>query len=346
MAFSLADIKKRAAEAAKTGPDLNIQTSGGGDYQPPAAGVARLRLVGYIETGVHTTKSTKFGNKTKPRATLLFELSGPKHQPKEFEGKKIPHVIAVKEPISQNKKANYSKLFKEMAKDYPGVKNFGELIGESFKGVVVHRKFKRRDGSEGTVAELKGENGYTITGPLYEDPETGEPKKLVADPAISELRLFLWDFADLEMWDSLFIAGTYDDGGSKNKFQEEIKQAENLDGSPIYDLLLEAGRGEELVPAPKPERKEAEADEAQDDSDDGDGEAEAAPEADPLEAQTEAPAQEGVKKAPNRAQEPTSQPAKGVGAGKAENASKARVQKAATNKAAADDSDDPLAGLK
>lgn len=252
MAFTLADIKKRAAAAAKTGPDYNEQKSGGGDYVPPAEGLARLRLVAYIETGLKTTVSPQFGAKTKKRATLVFELSGKKHEPKKLDdGRLVPHLIEIKEAIGQNKKSNFSKLFKELVKEHPGAKNFGELVGEAFIGKVVHRKYKRRDGTDGVSAELKGENGYTITGVTYEDADTETVKKYAVSDPVSPLRLFLWDTADLDQWDSLFIDGTYDNGDSKNKYQELVKQAEDLDGSPIYQALIDAGREEELVPAPK-----------------------------------------------------------------------------------------------
>lgn len=341
MAFTLADIKKRAAEAAKKGPDYNEQKSGGGDYVPPAEGHTRLRLVAYIETGLKTTVSPQFGAKTKKRAVLVFELSGKKHEPKKLEdGRLIPHLIEIKEAIGQNKKSNFSKLFKEMVKEHPGAKNFGELVGQAFTGKVVHRKYKRRDGTDGVSAELKGENGYTITGVTYEDPESETVKKYAVGDPISPLRLFLWDFADLEQWDSLFIDGKYDNGDSKNKYQELIKQAEDLDGSPIYQALIEAGREEELVPAPKAtkEGETAPQDGASDEPDgDDDGPAEE-PEKEPVK---EAPA-----KASKTAQAAPKSAAKGKGAATEKTAPKAAKAAAKAKPAQPeDDNDDPLAGL-
>lgn len=261
--LSLADIQSIAEEAAEQGPDYN-EAASQGEYQPPAEGVARLRLVGYIETGVHTTGAgSKFGPKTKPRATLVFELSGKNHAPVERDGKLYPHTIAINLAISQHQKAVYSKLFKTMVQDFPGRKNFAQLLGEAWIGTISHRKFKRADGSEGKVAELKNDNGFTIRSTTFEDPETGDTKKIKVDPPVSDLRLFLFNFASLDQWDSLFIDGTYDNGDSKNKFQEAIKSAENFQGSPIYELLVEAGRDEELIPAPKGKDEDGEDDEEQ-----------------------------------------------------------------------------------
>ena len=326
MALDLTKIRQLGNEAAKTGPDLNNQ-SAGGDFKPPAEGATRLRFVGYVETGEHTTVSKQWGDKTKGRAHFTFELSGPKHPPKKLDdGRLIPETISFKLAVGQNKKNDYSKLFKLMVADYPGRKNFVQLLGEGFRGVVVHRKFKRRDGSDGVAAELKGEAGFTISGVSYEDPESGEARKVKVDEPLSKIKAFLWDYADVDQWDSIFVDGTYDDGNTKNKLQEEIKQAENLSGSAIEAALIEAGREAELVPTVKV-ADGAEEDEGTTDADD---QPEAKPDPDP-----ELPA-----KAQKQAQEPTSAPAKG----KVVAASKkpATVSK---SKAPVDDDADPLQGL-
>lgn len=249
--LNLAAIKALAEQQAQTGPDLNKQT--GGDYKPPEAGSTQLRFIEYVETGVHTTgkEGSTYGQKTKPRAQFGFELSGKKHEPKEIEGKRYPHIIRFELVIGQGKKNDYSKLFKLMVQEYPGRKNFAQLLGEAFRGVVIHREWKTASGDTRVSADLKnGDAGFTITGVTYEDPETNEVKKLKVAPNISDLRLFLWDLADTDQWDSIFIDGTFEDGNTKNKLQEKIKAAENFTGSPIYDVLIEAGRGDELAPAP------------------------------------------------------------------------------------------------
>lgn len=250
--LNLAAIKALAAAQAETGPDLNKQT--GGDYKPPEAGSTQLRFIEYVETGVHTTgkEGSTFGQKTKPRAQFGFELSGKKHEPKKLDdGRIIPHIIRFELVIGQGKKNDYSKLFKLMVQEYPGKKNFAQLLGEAFRGTVIHREWKTASGDARVSADLKnGDAGFTITGVTYEDPETNEVKKLKVAPPISDLRLFLWDLADTDQWDSIFIDGTFEDGNTKNKLQEKIKAAENFTGSAIYDALIEADRGDELAPAP------------------------------------------------------------------------------------------------
>jgi hypothetical protein len=250
--LNLAAIKALAEQQAQTGPDLNKQT--GGDYKPPEAGSTQLRFIEYVETGVHTTgkEGSTFGQKTKPRAQFGFELSGKKHEAKKLDdGRLIPHIIRFELVIGQGKKNDYSKLFKLMVQEYPGRKNFAQLLGEAFRGVVIHRGWKTASGDERVSADLKnGDAGFTITGTTYEDPETNEVKKLKVAPPLSDLRLFLWDLADTDQWDSIHIDGTFEDGNTKNKLQEKIKAAENFTGSPIYDALIEAGRDDELTPAP------------------------------------------------------------------------------------------------
>lgn len=277
--LNLAAIKALAAAQAETGPDLNKQS--GGDYKPPEAGATQLRFIEYVETGVHTTGSAagKFGLKTKPRAQFGFELSGKKHTPKTLDdGRIIPHIIRFELTIGQGKKNDYSKLFKLMVQEYPGRKNFAQLLGEPFRGRVVHRPWKTAAGDERVSADLKdGDAGFTITGVTYEDPETETVKKVTVAPAISDLRLFLWDLADTDQWDSIFIDGTFEDGNTKNKLQEKIKAAENFTGSPIYDALIEAERGDELVPAPVFAKGEQKADVPVAGEDDA-GEPEAEPE--------------------------------------------------------------------
>lgn len=332
--LSFKDIKNTLGkEIAETGPDLNKTGGGGGEYVPPAEGPVRLRFVGYIETGVHTTDSPKYGVKSKAKATLLFELSGPKHEPKVLDdGRKVPYIISIELNVGTHEKSLYGKLFRQMAKEYPGSTHFTHLLGEAFLGTVKHRTFKRRDGSEGVVAELKDESGYTIRGTTFTDPETGDLRRIKVGDPISEPRVFVWDYATEEYWDSLFIDGTYDNGDSKNKWQEKIKAADNFVGSPIYNILSEAGREDELVPAPKGERTAETSDDEDEDA---------------------APPAKSPSKAPNRAATGRSGTGEGVGSPTKNNRSTAQKSTVVTTKGKKappvedldEDDDDPLAGL-
>lgn len=269
------DFKKLGAEVAKTGVDMTKATQGGGDYTPPAAGPVRLRFVAYVELGKQKTKSMG-KDVVKDRVQLVFELSGPKHPARELEdGTKVPLRITITENLSLNEKANFFKLFQRL--NYAGkATHIVQLLGNAYKATVLHRGYKGRDGSDRISAELKGDAGYTIEAPRFEkvDPETQEPTGefavLKVDPAISELRCFLWAHADKEQWDSLFIDGAYDErkddkgnvtaeARSKNVFQDTIKRAENFKGSPIYTILAAAGASLDIPDVDDPEGEEPEA---------------------------------------------------------------------------------------
>lgn len=255
------DFKALGAAATATGADMTQAQQGGGDYEPPAAGPTRLRFVAYVEVGKHERifQGTK---KTENRVQLVFELSGPKHPPQEINGERVPHRITIEENLSLNDKANFFKLFQRM--NYKGsATHMVQLLGESYLGTVVHDKWTAKKGpnagKERISATLRGDDGYTIRPPRFEDPETGELRVIQVDPPISQLRGFVWNLADKQQWDNLFIDGTYPErkdatgkviapAKSKSVFQNKIRQALNFEGSPIAQVLAEQGVGPLDIP--------------------------------------------------------------------------------------------------
>lgn len=242
------DVNAIASAIASTAADANKSQAGGGDYVPPAAGPCNLRFIGYVETGKHT-RTIKGVPKTENQVELVFELSGPKHQPKETEnGEKIPHRIKITLNHSLNEKAKYFKLFKKM--NYEGkATHFSQLLGGAFIGRVVHDKWKDKEGKERITAKLEDkELGITVAPPrrTITDPETFEetvvPVKV--DPAISPIRLFVWNAPEQmlkQLWDSLYIEKRGDGDRDPNVFQKRIKEADNFVGSPIEALLKANG---------------------------------------------------------------------------------------------------------
>ena len=246
------DFKALGAKAAAEGADQTKSVAGGGDYAPAAAGPGLARFVGYVELGKQ--KGTFKGVPTiKEKVRLIFELVGKRHPPGEHDGKKIPIRIAIEESYSLNEKANFFKLFQRMNYKQDAV-HIAQLLGEAFKVEVVHDKWTGKDGKERTDAVLRNAGGYTIAPPRKEDEdsETGWVN-IEVPPALSEIRCFLWEQADMTQWASLFIEGEYperkDDKGvvtakakSKNVFQNAIKSAVNFQGSPMHTLLLSSGQ--------------------------------------------------------------------------------------------------------
>ena len=259
-------MKALIDKAAAEGPNMN-EAQAGGNYSPPSAGLVRLRDVGYNELGRHM-EEFKGEKKLREKVMLIFEASGPKHPPLE-NGEPIRFTIteshgkSLSEPL--NEKANLYKLFKRM--NYGGTAtHMAQLLGQDFLGTVIHTT-KGEGDQKRTFASLKDDGGYTIRPPFVDDPETGESKRIVVDPPKGSLRCFLWNYADKEMWDSIFIDGQYEErkndkgevtqaARSKNRWQEIIKKADNFIGSPMADVLLAGGAAD--LPEPEaPARTEA-----------------------------------------------------------------------------------------
>ena len=247
----MSNILDLANAAAATAANMNEaqKGGGGGDYTPPAEGIARARLVGYVETGIHE-KNVGAGKPPvqKPQVKLIFELSGPNHQPKVLEdGTKLPHRITVDENYSLNEKANFYKLFRRM--NWEGTAtHMSQLLGKEFLLTIKHKVVGEGD-KKRTYANIKDDAGYTIQPPRYVDPLSGQTVEVPVDPPISALRLFVWNAEPAllkPMWDSLFIDGEYPAKGdlpakSKNVLQNEIKAALNFKDSPIFQLLQTGG---------------------------------------------------------------------------------------------------------
>jgi hypothetical protein len=250
-------------QAAAQGADMTKTTKGGGDGpKGPAAGPVRLRLVGYVECGIQKIMF-QGQEQQKPRFKLIFELSGKNHAPREFDGKKQPWLIEVEETLSRSEKANATKIFAAMNHENKHA-HFAEMLGEAFLGEVIHRKYPRRNDDKskpetwsGLAAELRAKGQpYTIKAPKALNPETDEMQLVKVEPALTPLRCFIWDHADQEQWDSLFIDGTYPEfkdektgkvimpERTRNVLQEKIKAALNFKGSPIDALLNGPGEVE------------------------------------------------------------------------------------------------------
>ena len=235
MAFNI----RAAIDAAKNkGPDMTQAQAGGGDFEIAAEGFVRLRFVGYFETG---KKESEWQGKKKVNDTaeLMFECSGPKHQPREVDGVKYPIRVTERVKLSLNEKSNFFKLFAAM--NWEGkATHIAELLGNDYVGRIEHNK-KKIDGKDFTFVNIRD-----VRKPFATNPETGDEYRISVDAPITELKLFLWDFATPEMWDSIFIEGQYDErkndkgevtspARSKNVLQEKIMKALNWKACPIYD---------------------------------------------------------------------------------------------------------------
>lgn len=247
------DFKKLAEKAVAQGTDMTKATAGGGgEYTPPPAGPCLCRLIAYIEIGKQ--KGTFKGAPTvKDKVLLVFELTSKNHPVVVLDdGTKLPTRITVELDKSLNEKSHFFKMFQRL-NPTGEFKHFAELLGKGFKAEVIHDKWTDKQGKERITATFKGASGYTIAPARVEDFEAeGGWRDLAVPPALSELRCFLWDYADMDQWASIFIEGEYperkNDKGeviaaakSKNVFQNKIKLAVNFVGSPVHALLAASG---------------------------------------------------------------------------------------------------------
>jgi len=273
------DFKALGAKAAETGANMTVASAGGGDYTPPAEGPCWLRFISYVELGKQ--KGTFKGAPTvKDKVLMVFELHGKNHAVAEGEQ---PHRVTIEENLSLNEKARFFKLFNVM--NYKGeAQHMVQLLGEAFKGRIIHRKYAKRGESKddsskwtGLAVELydKKAGSYTVAPPRFEvlDEEgnsTGEVKVLNVPPAITPIKGFVWALADMDQWASLFIEGEYPErknekgevtapAKSKNVLQNTIKAATNFKGSPIYTLLASNGVALDLTESERPDRPDEEA---------------------------------------------------------------------------------------
>jgi len=266
----MVDFTKLAAAAAQAGMDQSKVKAGGGDFDPPAEGPCRLRLISYIELGQHAGEWQGKAKKNN-KVVLQFEVSGPKHPAIVMDdGSKVPLIITIRDNLSQSDKSRFFKLFNIL--NHAGkATHTVALLGTPYKGRSVHRKYKTKTGEERVSAELfdKTTGAWTIEPPRYEvvDPDsgpTGEYKELKVDPALTPFKAFVWQLADMEQWASIYIEGEYperkNDKGevtapakSKNDFQNTIKSAMNFRGSPIHALLANAGEALDVPDAERPD---------------------------------------------------------------------------------------------
>ena len=250
-----------AIQEAAEQTNMNEAQTGGGDYVPPAAGLVRLRFVGYIELGKHD-KEYQGKTSQKEFVQLMFEGSGPKHPPRE-DG--TPVMFSLRMVKSQSDKAGFFKLFRRMNPS-GSAKHMAELLGNAYIGTVVHNEVEK-DGKKTVYANLKDTDGvWTIREPFIDnvDPESGEATRMqinVAEPT-TPIRCFLWQYATKEMWDSLFIDGQWDaqtdangkvtrEAKSKNIYQNAIRSAHDWQGSPMQEMLLAGGEAD-IPDAEKP----------------------------------------------------------------------------------------------
>lgn len=199
---------------------LETSTGGGGGVMP--AGFAMARMVSYIEFG---KQPQEFGGKAKAPADEIkvgFKLFGGENNC--YDGR---FISTFELALSNNEKSGAKALFQKP--NWKGdMKHFAQGLGRAYLvPITVHVNPTTK--KESNRIDLK-----QILPPI--DP-VSKAMYPIPEVAVSDLRYFFFNKPTKETWDALFVEGTWDDGGSKNKVQEKILTALNFPGSALEQLL-------------------------------------------------------------------------------------------------------------
>ena len=252
-------------EAAKS-DDMSVTKSF--ERELPKAGVAFLRLIGYIETGRHES----FNKTYKPalKTQLIFELSNIKHLI-DIDGKKVPQKFTLRMNKGMTAKSGYKKVFNMMNKALGGGHtHFFQMFGKPLMGDIYHNKIKVGTPDETTYANLDNEGAFSFRSPMKEDDLTGEQTEVKIPELHNKLQGFLWenettsDEAYIAMWENLFIEGEREVvdkvtnekvSKSKNWIQDLIMSNMEWEGSTCQALTQEHLSLDEVSLEKVPENK-------------------------------------------------------------------------------------------
>lgn len=244
--MSIKDLVNKAKEIED---HSEVQAGGDYTYEPPKAGRTVGRFIEYIELGKHIET---YDGKPKPAAELVrvtFEFTMPDRIKEiEVEGgtKKIAERISMTMPKKFTEKAKFFKLFNAMTYGRENITHMAEMLGEAFIFDIKHNTKGEGDKKQ-TFANIYTAGAFGIFAPRRVDDLAGTSEDISGQipPALSPLRIFLWNVPTKETWDTLFIDGESEkknaDGTttkvSKNWLQERILSATDYVGSGLEQLL-------------------------------------------------------------------------------------------------------------
>ena len=254
-----------------------VESTAGGDFSLPAAGIALAVVSGYVDLGKQTVKSGQGKGKVRDEARLFIDLFDPSEDGEPVYNRTVDEngeQVIMGTPFgslsltrSANTKSTMTKLLGAIAKAagveaQNGVVYPHHLFGKPFLMEVFHNEGKDKQGNTKTYANIKDANGnFNIKAPFAQDSVgralKDKPLTLPDNHRVS-YRLFLWEACNMTQWHSLFIDGTREveeDGKkkevSKNWMQETIRGAHNFQGSRIAALLMNNGKSSAAVTTKK-----------------------------------------------------------------------------------------------
>lgn len=241
-------IAQANAAAAESDIDMNEAVSGGGSARLLPEGNALAVLVGVVQLGKQPQEYQGKAKDPMDEVQLTFALVGGlgRNGEKYVNEDGTPYILNVFPlAMQRNEKARAFRAFQKMnwrktAKDFP------QLIGQAFFLPITQKERSATDKTMVSRPDLTG-----ILPPI--NPMDGQPFP-VPQVDMKHFKMFLWERPTLEMWDSLYVEGSFDDGNTKNIQQATIAAALNFQGSPIQTLLLQHGR---QLPNPVSRKKAA-----------------------------------------------------------------------------------------
>ena len=238
------DFNKLGQTAATT-DDMSVTKSF--ERELPKAGLAFLRLIGYIEMGRHESRNPKY--KPALNTQLIFELSHPRHLILKDDGTKMPQKFTLRINKGQTAKSGYKKVFNMMNKALGGGHtHFFQMFDKPLLGEIFHKDNGKEGADKQTYANLDNDGAFSFRSNVKEDELSGELVTIPVPERHNDMQGFLWENTSttdedyVSMWDSLFIDGVREKDGkevSKNWIQEAIMNNMEWEGSTCQALTQE-----------------------------------------------------------------------------------------------------------
>ncbi|XP_044250621.1 uncharacterized protein [Drosophila takahashii] len=207
-------------------PDMHEESSGGAKV---SKGYGLSRLCAAIYTGKQHYTS-RAGYKVRGEMQLAYELIGPAWP--EVDGRR-----PVKREVL-NYSLNARARMKQRMTDMDPNSQFRSLFQ------MVGNAYLIELAEEVTATNQSYIGIKSVRYPVVQDPVSGQDVNYAANvpPPTVTLMAFNYDRPMIQHWDSLYIDGTYDDGGTKNSYQNAVRCAVDFETGPVAQMLTQAGR--------------------------------------------------------------------------------------------------------
>lgn len=215
-----------SAFGGDSAPDMHEVVEGGAAVAV-GDGLGRLCAAVYVGKQHYTSRG---GYKQRGEMHLAYELISPVWP--EVEGRR-----PVKREILNYSFNSRARLRARMLEMDPNnaYRNMFQMVNQVF--LITLGEEANQQG--GTYIAIK-----SVKFPVVRDPRTGAMTNYAegVGPATVQLMAFNYDHPVLQHWDSIFIAGTYEDGATRNAYQNAVRCAVDFQTGPVAQMLQAAGR--------------------------------------------------------------------------------------------------------